>query len=103
MRKIPLPLILMGIIVLVVGVLSLGIMSGFIPLSDVFGSFITFVFTLVFITVLAIIGAVFVGMFISHRVFSTREFTRFEEEMLKMKKDVEDIKDMVEELQEEED
>ena len=102
MRKVPFPLILLTIIVVVVGVISIGLITGLIPLRDIFTGFYTFVYALVIITILAIIGAVFLGMFISHRVFSSRQFTTFEEEMLKMKDDVEYIKETLEELKEEE-
>lgn len=100
MKKLPFPLLLFSVVLVVLGVITLGLMTGFIPVRDIFASFITFVFTLVIITVLAIIGAVFLGMFISHRVFSTRQFTAFEEEMLKMKEDIEYIKEKVEEMEE---
>ncbi|MFW5928446.1 MAG: hypothetical protein ACOCSL_04500 [Thermoplasmatota archaeon] len=66
-------------------------------MRDILTGFYTFVFGLVVISILAIIGAVFFGMYISHRIFSTRQFTTFEEEMLKMKDDVEEIKKKLEE------
>ena len=101
MRKIPFPILLMIFVVMIVGGLSIAIISGIIPFRDIFTSFYTFVFLLVFISILAIIGALFVGIFVSHRVFSSRQFTAFEEEMLKMKEDVEYIKENLEESEEE--
>lgn len=41
--------------------------------------------------VLALIGAIFVGMFLSHRILSIGGFTPFEEEMLKMREDINTI------------
>ncbi len=99
MKKVPFSLILISSVVIIVGFLAVGIIVGFIPVGDIFTHFLAFIFGLVVISILAIIGAIFLGMFISHRAFSAREFTTFEEEMLKMKKDVNDIKDMVEEME----
>lgn len=103
MKKVPMPLLIVGMLVLSLGLLAIGMMTGYIPLRDIFASFVTFVFTLVIITVLAVIGAVFIGMLISHRVFSSRQFTTFEEEMLKMKEDLNDIKETLDEMKEEKD
>ncbi len=92
MKKIPVSLILLGSIIVGVGLVAVAMMTGILPMRDVLTGFYTFVFGLVVISILAIIGAVFFGMYISHRIFSTRQFTTFEEEMLKMKEDVEEIK-----------
>lgn len=101
MKKFPLSLTLIGITVIVVGTLAIAFATGWIPLGDIRGHFATFVFLLVFISILSIIGAIFVGMFISHRIFSASGFTTFEEEMLQMRKDVQDIKERLEEEDEE--
>jgi hypothetical protein len=69
-----------------------GILTGLISLSDIIANFFIFLLALVTITILAIIGAIFVGMFISHRIFSVKGFTPFEEEMLKMREDLKEIK-----------
>ncbi len=100
MRRVPASLIILGFIVSIVGIFGIAIITGFFPMRDVLTGFYTFVFALVIISILAIIGAVFLGMFISHRVFSSRDFTAFEEEMLKMKNDIGTIKAMLEEKEE---
>ncbi|MGM0405407.1 MAG: hypothetical protein ACQEQM_04625 [Thermoplasmatota archaeon] len=97
MKRIPVPLILISSIIIGVGLVAVAMMTGFLPMRDVLTGFYTFVFGLVVISILAIIGAVFFGMYISHRIFSNRQFTTFEEEMLKMKDDVEEIKMKLEE------
>lgn len=99
MRKIPTSLLLVGLFVLLAGVTAVAIITGILPIRDILTSFYTFVFILVLISILGIIGALFLGMFISHRVFSSREFNVFEEEMLKMKRDVEYIKEKIEEME----
>ena len=84
---------------LIVGVLVaiwLGVYTGRITPGDLVGSFLGFVFTLVVIAVLAIIGAVFLGMLVSHRVMSAQGFTPFEQEMLKMRQEVRDLQERVE-------
>ncbi len=96
MKKVPFPLLILGFLVLVFGIFALAIMTGYYPVRDTLTHFYAFVFALVFITIMAIIGAVFLGMFISHRVFSSQGFTAFEEEMLKMKEDIAVMKSMIE-------
>lgn len=98
MRKIPFSLKLISVAVIILGAIGLAIILGWIQFEDIFYNFFAFVFGLVIISFLAIIGALFVGMFISHRIFSSREFTNFEEEMLKMRRDVEDIKKKIDEM-----
>ncbi|MFW6140954.1 MAG: hypothetical protein ACOC53_00155 [Candidatus Saliniplasma sp.] len=97
MRKIPVSLILLGSLIVGVGLVAVATMTGVLPMRNILTGFYTFVFGLVVISILAIIGAVFFGMYISHRIFSTRQFTTFEEEMLKMKDDVQEIKKKLEE------
>ncbi len=65
--------------------------------TQVLGNLLSFVFALVLITVLALVGAVFVGIFVAHRILSPRGFTPFEEEMLKMRGEVQTL---VEEMKE---
>jgi len=50
------------------------------------------------IGILAIIGAVFLGIFVTTRILSSQEFTPFEKEMLAMREDVKALTAKVEEL-----
>ena len=50
------------------------------------------------IGILAIIGAVFIGIFVTTRILSSQEFTPFEKEMLAMREDVKALTARVEEL-----
>ena len=59
---------------------------------------LTFVVALVFTTLLALVGAIFIGVFLSHRLLSTAGFTPFEEEMLRMRADLREVKRDVGEL-----
>lgn len=101
MRDIPPTLVILASGLIIAGVLVILVLTGYISIEEIYTRFIVFVFSLVIISILAIIGAVFIGMFISHRVFSSRQFTTFEEEMLKMKSDVNEMKEMIQELKEE--
>ncbi len=101
MRKFPFSLILIGVVVVTIGALLIGFITGWIRFQDIRMHFVTLIFSLVFISILAIVGAIFIGMFISHRIFSASGFTTFEEEMLQMRKDVEEIKEKLEEMDEE--
>lgn len=101
MRDIPPTLVILASGLIIAGILVILVLTGYISIEEIYTRFIVFVFSLVIISILAIIGAVFIGMFISHRVFSSRQFTTFEEEMLKMKSDVNEMKEMIQELKEE--
>ncbi len=87
--------------VLVVGVLAaieIGVLTGLINANDPIASFFTFLYALVVISILSIVGAVFVGMFVSHRILSTEDFTPFEQEMLQMRREVHELSDRVEQI-----
>ena len=87
--------------ILVVAVLAaiwVAVLLGRITPGDLVGSFLVFVFALVVIAILSIIGAVFVGMWISHRVLSGQGFTPFEEEMLRMRQEVRALQERLEEV-----
>jgi len=69
-----------------------------LPVQSALGNLLSFIFALVFTTLLALVGAIFIGIYISHRLQSPAEFTPFEEEMLKMRSDVQALRTDVEEL-----
>ncbi len=54
---------------------------------------LAFVFALVFTTILALVGAIFIGIYFTQRILSPSGFTPFEEEMLRMRRDLGEIKD----------
>lgn len=101
MKRIPLSLKVISISIVIIGAVGIAIIAGWIQFQDIFYNFVAFVFGLVLISFLAVIGAVFIGMYISHRIFSSREFTTFEQEMMKMRRDVEEIKTKIDEMKNE--
>jgi hypothetical protein len=54
------------------------------------------------IIILALIGAIFVGMMLSHRILTVGAFTPFEEEMLKMREDIKAIKEKIDRMEKDE-
>jgi hypothetical protein len=64
-----------------------------IPVSSAVLSPLPFVFSLVFITILALVGAVFVGFYLSSQIYASRGFTPFEQEMLRMRHEVGEIRE----------
>jgi uncharacterized protein YneF (UPF0154 family) len=81
---------------LIVGVLAviwIGVYVGWINPGNLAVSFFLIVLGLVVVAVLSLIGAVFLGMVISHRIMAGQGFTPFEEEMLKMRQEVRELHD----------
>jgi len=62
-----------------------------LPIQSAIGDPLAFVFALVFTTILALVGAVFIGIYASARILSPSGFTPFEEEMLQMRSDIRDL------------
>ena len=69
-----------------------------VPIQNVIGDPLTIVIALVFTTIVALVGAIFIGVYLSHRILSPTGFTPFEEEMLRMRADVQQVKRDVSEL-----
>ena len=70
-----------------------------LPLSSAIGDPLAFVSALVFTTILALVGAIFIGVYISARLLSEGGFSPFEEEMLKMRNDLRELKEAVQRQQ----
>ena len=69
-----------------------------LPVQSVIGDPLSFVFALVFTTILALVGAIFIGIYSANRLLSPTGFTAFEEEMLRMRKEVEELAHSVAEI-----
>ena len=66
-----------------------------LPIQSAVGNLLAFIFALVFTTILALVGALFIGIYISQRLQSPGGFTPFEEEMLKMRGDLKEIREEI--------
>jgi hypothetical protein len=69
-----------------------------LPIQSAIADPLAFVFALVFTTIFALVGAIFIGIYFSARILRGSGFTPFEEEMLRMRVDLRDLKSSVEEL-----
>lgn len=84
-------MILIMVIAILIGVpLTLNVL-GILDIQDIFIYMISSIVGWSSIIILALIGAIFVGMMISHRILTVGAFTPFEEEMLKMREDIKAI------------
>jgi len=72
-----------------------------VPIQNVLGDPLAIVVALIFTTIVALVGAIFIGVYFSHRILSPTGFTPFEEEMLRMRADVQQVKRDVAELRRE--
>jgi len=64
-----------------------------LPVAAALGDPYTLVFALVFTTILALVGAIFIGIYFSARVLRPQGFTPFEEEMLRMRAEIREIRE----------
>jgi hypothetical protein len=71
-----------------------------VPLAAASLSAYSILFALVLITLLALVGAVFVGFYLSSRIYSARGFTPFEQEMMRMREEVKSIGEEIRTLRE---
>jgi hypothetical protein len=69
-----------------------------LPIQSAIGDPLAFVFALVFTTIFALIGAIFIGIYFSARILRGSGFTPFEEEMLHMRVELRELKSTVEEI-----
>ncbi|MGB9636410.1 MAG: hypothetical protein ACPL1Y_04075 [Thermoplasmata archaeon] len=80
-------------------VLEIGQLLGIIRLDRIISNPWGFVFGITMIAILAVIGALFVGVFIAYRVFTSRGFTPYEEEILKVAEEVHKISARTEKIE----
>ncbi|MDG6221473.1 MAG: hypothetical protein QCI38_08520 [Candidatus Thermoplasmatota archaeon] len=73
-------------------------LTGLITFGNILTNFMSFVLAIVVVSILAVIGALFIGMAITHRITANRGFSPFEEEMLRMRVDIEKLGKSVQSL-----
>lgn len=98
-RGVPIAVFWVGLIVVLI-VLEVAELTHFftLPVQSALDDFVAFVTALVFTTVLAVVGAIFIGLYFSHRILAPGGFTPFEQEMLRMRREVQEMHAAVEEL-----
>ena len=97
--RIPLLFYFLLIILIIIATWIIGTVTGIIPITDILLNFIGFISMLVTITMLAIVGAIFIGMYVSHRILTKKGFTPFEISMMEMHEDIKDIKKRINKLE----
>jgi len=70
-----------------------------LPIEAALADPLTFIFSLVFTSIVSIVGAIFIGIYISQRLLSQSGFTPFEEEMLRMRAELHEVRVAVGEMQ----
>ena len=70
-----------------------------VDVGNVFEWMKWFIFSAFFIVVLALLGAIFLGLFLGHRILSVGGFTPFEKSMLEMKEDIKKIDERLEKIE----
>jgi hypothetical protein len=100
MRASRVALVLWGALILVLLVVEVAELTHLfsLPVQSVIDDPVALVVALVFTTIVALVGAIFIGIYISHRMLSPSGFTPFEEEMLKMRQEVQELKGAVDSL-----
>lgn len=91
-------LIVIGVVIVIPWMLDI---TGIVDFDEIFLWVMGTLVGWTVIIVLALIGAIFVGMLLSHRILSIGAFTPFEEEMLKMREDIKSIKKKLDKMDEE--
>ncbi|UCG68226.1 MAG: hypothetical protein JSV09_10410 [Thermoplasmata archaeon] len=79
------------IMLFIIIALFVSLLTGIIEITDVFVYLMGAIVGWTALIILALIGAIFIGMLLSHRILSIGAFTPFEEEMLKMREDIKSI------------
>ncbi len=99
--KIPIPktYLIIIIILTLISAFICSVIFELVEIGNVFEWIKWFIFSAFFVIVLALIGAIFVGMYISHRILTVRGFTPFEKAMLEMKEDINKIKQKLENIE----
>jgi hypothetical protein len=68
------------------------------PIAAIVADPFSLVVSLVFMTIVAVIGAIFIGIYMSTRLLGPRAFTPFEEEMLRMRDELQEVRRSLDEL-----
>lgn len=89
---------ILWIILFIIIALFVSLLTGIITITDVFFYIMGAIVGWTALIILALIGAIFIGMLLSHRILSIGGFTPFEEEMLKMREDIKAINKKLETL-----
>jgi hypothetical protein len=86
-------------VIIAIAIWIITALTGIIEVEDLILNFLGFISMLVAITMLAILGAGFLGMYISYRILSKKGFTPFEISMLEMYDEVHKINERLDKIE----
>ncbi|HLF07605.1 MAG TPA: hypothetical protein VI893_10650 [Thermoplasmata archaeon] len=88
-----------AIISLLIVLWGLELFTNFDLAQAIFSNLAFVLLGIIFVALMSAIGGFFLGMWISARFFSTKGFTPFEEEMLRMREDVKALRERLEKVE----
>lgn len=92
--------IFITILIAIIAATLIFIWSGVIDIGDVFEWIRWFIFSAFLVIIFAIVGALFIGLLLGHKLLSVSGFTPFEEGMLEMKDDIKKINEKLKNIEE---
>jgi len=101
--KIPWTFTVVVVLILIWVIYTAGVWSGLIDSGNDAAVLAAFITGWIGVLVFAILGAFLLGMYAGHRILSLGDFTPFEEEMLRMKEDVAQVRAELKTLRKEKD
>lgn len=88
------------VIIAIIAVMICAVLFELVDVGNVFEWIKWFIFSAFFVIVLALLGAIFLGLFLGHRTLSVGGFTPFEKSMLEMKEDIRKVGERLEKIEE---
>jgi len=86
------------LVVAVLLVIEVGVLTSALDPYNLGAQVYAILLALAVISILSFIGATFLGIYVSHRILAVQEFTPFEQEMLRMREDVRELRDRIDQL-----
>ncbi|MDI6916750.1 MAG: hypothetical protein QMC80_03035 [Thermoplasmatales archaeon] len=87
------------VIIAIIAGMVCAVLFEWVDVGNVFEWIKWFIFSAFFVIVLALLGAIFLGLFLGHRILSIGSFTPFEKSMLEMKEDIKKIDEKLEKIE----
>ena len=87
-------LLIVGVLV----VIEVGVATGALDPYNLGAQVYAIVLALALIGILALVGATFLGIYVSTRILAVQEFTPFEQEMLRMREDVRILRGRIDDI-----
>jgi len=86
-------------VIVILALFEVGQIYGLVSYTWITTNLSIFIVAVVLVSLFSVIGAMFLGMYVSHRFFSAKGFTPFEEEMLRVREDVKQINEKLKDIE----